>query len=248
MGQRSATPTPIRAVILDMDGLMLDTESIYKRAWQRAAKDFGYSLEDDFYYTFIGQPLPACEVALVERFGREFPMMQFRNRWRHFWSDDVRSSGIPTKPGLHDFLTFLVERRVPVAVATSSDREYTLFSLDAAGMNTRFDAMVTGDEVADGKPAPDIYLESARRLGIEPIYCAAIEDSDNGVLAANAAGMMTFMVPDIKEPSDEARAAAAFVIGSLREAKELLAPLLAPGRSHQDDAADPSRRGASRRG
>ena len=86
--------------------------------------------------------------------------------------------------------------------------------------------MVTGDEIAHGKPAPDIYLEAARRLGVAPECCAAFEDSDAGTLSASRAGMLTFQVPDMKPPSPEAAAAASHVLRSLNEAPALLLPLL----------------------
>lgn len=217
------TDGQIRAIILDMDGLMIDTEPIYKRALQQAATEFGQVLEDDFYVTLIGKPQPACEVAISEKFGSHFPMESYRQRWEGLWREDAEGSGIAKKPGLDAFLAFLTERGIRHAVATSSDAEYACFSLEAAGLGGRFGTMVTGNEVVNGKPAPDIYIEAARRLGVPPTSCMALEDSDNGVLSASAAGMRTVMVPDMKEPSDEARAAASRIVGSLHEARELLA-------------------------
>lgn len=220
----------IAAVILDMDGLMLDTECIYKQAWQKAATECGYILDDDFYLTLVGQPNPACEVALLNRFGSEFPMADFRAHWSGLWRTEVETSGIPTKAGLSELLSFLREHHVRVAVATSSDRDYASLSLRAAGLEMLFDHIVTGDQVARGKPAPDIYLESARRLGVAADHCIAIEDSDAGVMAASAAGMTTVMVPDLKMPSPEARDAAYCVVASLVEAREEIASLMIKAR------------------
>lgn len=221
----SAPTTKIAAVILDMDGLMLDTESIYKQAWQSAATECGYSLDDDFYLTLVGQPNPACEAALLHRFGDNFPIDDFRSRWSALWREQVETSGIPTKPGLADLVEFLRERQLPIAVATSSDRDYVSLSLRAAKLEGWFDNIVTGDQVANGKPAPDIYLEAAGRLGVAPASCIAIEDSDAGVLAATSAGMITVMVPDLKAPSPQAREAAFCVVGSLVEARDVIASL-----------------------
>jgi len=221
------TPTiKIAAVVLDMDGLMLDTESIYKRAWQNAAAQCGYTLDDNFYLTLIGQPNPACEAALLERYGGDFPMAEFRACWSELWRTDVENSGIPTKPGLAELLLFLGEHQVPVAVATSSDQDYATFSLRVAGLEGRFNHIVTGDQVVNGKPAPDIYIESARRLGVATERCIAIEDSDAGVLAANAAGMITVMVPDLKAPSAKARSATFCVVASLLDARNQIASLM----------------------
>jgi beta-phosphoglucomutase-like phosphatase (HAD superfamily) len=218
--------TRVQAVVLDMDGLMIDTESIYKRAWQNAAAEFGYILDDDFYRTLIGQPNPACEAAVLERFGLNFPLAEFRVRWSELWRADVENSGIPTKTGLAELLSFLDEHRLPSAIATSSDREYATFSLRMAGLEGRFSEIVTGDQVVNGKPAPDIYLESARRLGVLPQRCVAVEDSEAGVLAASDAGMITLMVPDLIAPSAKARSAAFSVLASLLEVRDQIASLI----------------------
>lgn len=209
-----------------MDGLMLDTESIYKRAWQNAAAQCGYTFEDDFYFTLLGQPIPACETVILERYGADFPLPRFRARWPELWRADVEASGIPTKPGLNELLSFLDENTTPTAVATSSDLEYATLSLRAAGLEGRFRQVVTGDQVINGKPAPDIYLEAARRLGVLPQRCVALEDSDAGVLAANAAGMIAMMVPDLKAPSTEAQAVAFSVLASLLDARNQIASLI----------------------
>jgi beta-phosphoglucomutase len=219
----------VQAVILDMDGLMIDTESIYKRAWQKAAADLGFPLDDAFYFTLIGQPNPACEAIIMKHYGNEFPLPAFRHRWPELWQIDVEAHGIPAKPGLHELLTFLDENGIPYAVATSSDQEYTSLSLRAAGLDGKFRQIITGDQIRRGKPAPDIYLESARRLGVLPEHCVAVEDSDAGIIAARSAGIIPVMVPDLKSPSPEARAAAFVVVPSLLEAITQIAALRTAG-------------------
>ena len=217
-------PTNIAAVILDMDGLMLDTEHLYKRAWQNAASELGYSLDDGFYFTLVGRTNAAGETALTVRFGADFPLPLFRELWARLWRREVETSGIPRKPGLTELLEYLTTRKIPIAIATSSDQEYAAFSLSAAGLDPRqFAHVVTGEQVEKGKPAPDIYLEAARRLGADPPLCVAIEDSDAGILSAHAAGLIAVMVPDLKPPSPEARMAAFRVLTSLYEVISLLA-------------------------
>ena len=214
------------AVILDMDGLMLDTEHLYKSAWQRAASQLGYPLDDAFYFTLVGRTNTAGETALAERFGPQFPLADFRDLWARLWREDVAASGIPRKPGLNELLDYLAAKKVPVAVATSSDQEYAAFSLGAAGLDLRrFTHVVTGEQVEKGKPAPDIYLEAARRLEVEPARCLALEDSDAGILAASQAGMIAVMVPDLKPPSEEALRAAFRVLASLYDVLPLLESL-----------------------
>ena len=215
----------IRAVVLDMDGLMLDTEPLYKAAWQQACADLGFDLDDQSYWRLLGRPNRECERELERMFGSVFPMARFRARWAQLWRASVNAGGIPTKPGLLELLAFVEQRALPSAVATSSDAAYTEFSLQSAGLAGRFDVVVTGDQIERGKPAPDIYLEAAGRLGVEPPQCVALEDSDNGVLAASAAGMVTVCVPDMKPPSEAAARAASRVFDSLDQAREWIGGL-----------------------
>jgi HAD superfamily hydrolase (TIGR01509 family) len=219
-----AVPDKVDAVIFDMDGLMLDTEHLYKIAWQKAASQLGYPLEDGFYFTLVGQTNADGETAIVERFGPDFPLAGFRALWPHLWREEVSAAGIPLKPGLTELLEFLAARNIPVAVATSSDQQYARFSLEAAGLDLgRFSHLVTGEQVEKGKPAPDIYLEAARRLNVSPAGCLALEDSDAGISSASQAGMMAVMVPDLKPPSEAALGAAFRVLKSLHEVLPLLA-------------------------
>ena len=217
----------LSAVVLDMDGLMLDTEPLYKTAWQQASAELGYELDDVTYSILSGRPTEDCEAELVARFGPAFPMSRFRDRWAGLWSDLARDRGIPHKPGLLPFLAFLEAHRLPAAIATSSDADYAEFSLRKAGLAGRVPVVVTGDQVQRGKPAPDIFIEAARRLGHDPSACLALEDSDAGVLAACAAGMVTVCVPDLKPPSDAAARAAFQVLGSLDDVRELIVASLA---------------------
>ncbi len=215
----------VDAVIFDMDGLMLDTEHLYKSAWQRAASSLGYVLDDSFYFTLVGRTNDVGEAALAERFAPDFPLAAFRQRWEELWRAEVEveAERIPQKPGLTELLDYLSERKMPVAVATSSDRQYADFSMKAAGLDlASFAQVVTGEQVANGKPAPDIYIEAARRLGIPPARCLALEDSDAGILSASGAGMIAVMVPDLKPPSQAARQAAFKVLTSLGEVADLL--------------------------
>src|SRR5688500_14447189 len=97
----------INAVVLDMDGLMLDTEPLYKAAWQQASEELGFNLDDQTYSMLIGRPTEDCEAELVRRFGPRFPMPHFRTRWPELWHASVQDRGIRCKPGLLPLLAFL---------------------------------------------------------------------------------------------------------------------------------------------
>jgi HAD superfamily hydrolase (TIGR01509 family) len=214
-------PPAIRAAIFDMDGLMLDTEPIYKVAWQAAAAELGYELDDAFYASFVGRPTHDCERDLIERFGAAFPLDRFRLLWPRRWTDEVAAHGIHQKPGLTELLGQLEARGVALAVATSTDADLASFCLRAAGLDGRFGAIVTGDEITTGKPAPDIYLEAARRLDVDPVQCVALEDSEAGILAAARAGMVALLIPE-GAPSPTAVTAAFRVLSSLTDVAGML--------------------------
>jgi beta-phosphoglucomutase len=216
----------ITAIVFDMDGLMLDTEPLYKAAWQQASAELGFDLDDQAYSAMIGRPNEDCERELVKRFGPAFPMPQFGARWADLWRQAVQNQGIAAKAGLTGLLSFAEEEGLATAIATSSDADYTEFTLRSAGLAGRIRTIVTGDQVAHGKPSPDIYLEAARRLGRNPAECIALEDSDAGVLAASAAGMVTLCVPDLKPPSAAAARAASRVLASLDDAREWIGTAL----------------------
>lgn len=218
----------IAAVVFDMDGLMLDTEPLYQAAWQQATAELGCELTDAAYLRLVGLREEESELELVAEFGDGFPLDAFRARWPEIFRAGVDTEGIVVKDGLVELLAFVEQRGLMMAVATSSHRHYAELSLRRSGLDIRFAVVVTGDESARAKPAPDIYLEAARRLGVTPSQCIAIEDSDHGILAAHAAGMVPLLVPDLKPPSPAAVAAAHRVLPSLRAVPAVIADLLAP--------------------
>lgn len=210
------------AVLLDMDGLLLDTEPIYRRAWQETARRLGAEISDEQYLAFIGRPNVEAEVMLAELLGPAFPMATFKERWPVRWRQLAEDEGVALRPGADDLLTWIDRHRPRHAVVTSSTLDFTTFTLAQAGLARRFETLVTGDLVVRGKPAPDIYFEAQRRIGTPSSNTVALEDSDNGVRAAAAAGIAVIHVPDLKQPSQGARRAASAVVPSLVEAVRLL--------------------------
>ena len=141
------------------------------------------------------------------------------------WRQTVERRGIELKPGLIEMLDFVEQQRLTAALATSSEAEYADLTLRRSGLLDRFAVVVSGDRVTRGKPAPDIYLEAARQLAVSPADCVAFEDSEAGIRAVAAAGMMGILVPD-RPPSLEARRVAFRVAPTLQEARVVLASLL----------------------
>jgi len=205
----------IKAVLLDMDGTLLDTEKVYLESLVSALAAFGYS---DGVMTLcqamVGIPALECEAMLRDRYGEDFPLTQLRQAF-NARRDEILASGLPLKTGAIDLLDALRETALPLAIVTSSSRRTADEHLTLAGIRTRFETIVTRDDVMRGKPSPDLYLLAASRFGVKPEFCLAVEDSNPGVAAAHAAGAVTLMVPDIVPPTEESRVKCAAVLPDL---------------------------------
>jgi len=217
--------TRTAAVVFDMDGLLIDSERLNFAASRHAAAELGHSLDDELYSRLIGKTEADVTDLLRAELGAGFPMPRFATLLSAEWRRLIASSGMPLMAGADELTRLLAKRGIPMAVATSTYRAAAERSLTLAGLDGRFDVMVTGDEVERGKPAPDIYLEAAARLGVAPERCAAFEDSNPGLLAAADAGMAAVLVPDMQPPSDEARRRATAVLESLEDAVAHLAAM-----------------------
>jgi beta-phosphoglucomutase len=221
-------PSKIAAVILDMDGHMIDTETPVHVCCEQAAAGLGFRLDADFYHrALLGRSWPDSDAALLAHFGSGFPLQDFKARFREVWGHHTALHGIAIKPGLQEFLMMLEKFNLKTGVATSTHEKEAEAHLRAVGIRSRFSVVVTGEQIARGKPAPDIYLEAARRLNAPPQDCVALEDSNTGVMAAASARMTTLMIPDgDRQPSAEARNSAFSILPSLKEAAALVSAWL----------------------
>jgi HAD superfamily hydrolase (TIGR01509 family) len=213
------------AVIFDMDGLILDSEPVYRDASRSAAAELGYDFTDALYEQLIGRHERDVESSIRASLGIDFPIAEFRSRWARHWERIVAERGISLKPGVGDVLDAVSALGVPYAIATSTNAARAARSLAAGRIEHRFPTVIAGDAVQRGKPAPDIYQRTAARLGVRAERCVALEDSDPGVLSAAAANMLALMIPDLKPPSAAARAAAYRVLASLHAAVPVIEAL-----------------------
>jgi len=211
----------IDAVLLDMDGTLLDTERAYLSSLTTTLDAFGYSDATAICHAMIGIPGPECEDMLRNHYGESFPMADF-NRAFAANTDEILKAGLPLKPGTIELLDALREAGCPMAVVTSSSRRTAEQHLTLAGIRARFDTLVTRNDVARGKPHPDLYLLAAEQLGVRPQACVAIEDSNPGIAAAHSARAMPIMVPDIVQPTAETRAKCAAVLPDLHAVLKVL--------------------------
>ena len=206
--------SPFDAVIFDMDGTLLDTESVFRTIVFDVCTELGFEMTDDVHRSMVGSSHEHTRQLLVESYGVAFPYTLFDERCRVIMRERSHG-GVPLKPGAREFVTALRDNNVPTAVATSSRNPHAQHHLGAAGLLDLFDTIVTRDDVRNPKPHPEPYLTAAGRLGIGPTRCLALEDSHAGVRAAHAAGMQTIMVPDLVHPSEEIRQLGIAVLESL---------------------------------
>lgn len=195
----------VRAVVMDMDGLMFDTERLSFKAWAHAGKKYGYDITEDICIEAVGRNVLTTKGIFIRHLGEGIEGI-----WDRLYADRVafsseyiRENGMPIMPGLMEFLQAIQKRNLPVAVATSSNRDVARFNLQTAGILDAFDAVISGDMVERGKPNPDIFLAAMDALGAKAEACIVLEDSLAGILAAHRAGALPVMVPDVIMPDEE---------------------------------------------
>ncbi|MDB5473431.1 MAG: family phosphatase [Devosia sp.] len=215
--------SPFKAVIFDMDGTLLDTESVFRTIVFEVCTELGFEMTDAVHMGMVGSSHERTNQLLVEAYGVSFPYSMFDERCRVIMRERSQG-GVPVKIGARELIDELRERGIPTAVATSSRRVHADTHLGAAGLLDLFDTVVTRDDVIHPKPNPEPYLLAAQRLGVDPLQCLAIEDSYAGVQAGHAAGMQTVMVPDLVHPSEEIRALGIAVLESLEHVRRAAFP------------------------
>lgn len=191
---------PIRGVLFDMDGLVLDSERLYTRFWMEAAHAFGYPMtkEQALGLRSLGK-IPA-QAHLTVCFGPGIDYTTLREKRIELMNAYIAVHGIAPKPGIYELMDYLEAKAIPAAITSSSPMEYIVKHLTDAGLCHRFQKLCSGHDVPKGKPEPDIYLYGAASLGVSPQHCLALEDSPAGILSAYRAGCLPVMIPDQDQP------------------------------------------------
>jgi beta-phosphoglucomutase-like phosphatase (HAD superfamily) len=214
-------PRQVKAVVFDMDGLLVDTETVVFRAMQRAAERIDGDMPFATFQRMVGLQHEASDRILIEHFGDGFDLEAWSSAVSEHFQAEL-SAGIAIKAGVAELLDWLDHAALPRAIATSSRLAAVRQSLGPHSLVERFDALITRDLPIRGKPHPDPYLKAAEALGIAPGDCLALEDSHNGVRSASSAGMMTIMVPDMLDPTEEMETLCVRIARDLHEVRELL--------------------------
>lgn len=210
-----------KAVVFDMDGLLFDTEIMVRNAARSAAARLRVDMPDSLFLSLIGLSSMEGRRILLQHYGEAFDYAGF---WREVDDDFQRLLLDRTflKAGVVEMLDWLDAREMPRAIATSSQHAHVQRNLAIHGLSGRFHAVVADGDCALGKPNPQPFLKAAERLGVAAEECLALEDSPNGVRAASSAGMVTIMVPDLVQPTDDIRGRCHGVARDLHEVRELL--------------------------
>lgn len=195
----------VKAVIFDMDGLMFDTERLWDTLWEPACKELGLPLPPDMAkFQAGGRGLAGDNLRRhVAQYIPDDPQKVLDKVWQ--LADERFAQGVPCKPGLKELLSYLEDLGMPRIVASSSPRTMIELNLQTTGTARYFHDIVCGNEVKLCKPAPDIFLEAARRIKVDIHDCMVLEDSHNGIRAGHASGAETVMVPDLLPVTDEMR-------------------------------------------
>lgn len=219
-----------RAVIFDMDGLLIDSERAILESWRETAAAQSLQLDDSLWLSMVGLHETGCAELLNGLLGAErAERLTLQCKLDY---DRKVELGLPLKAGARELLQDLSERGIPLAVATSTRGERARIKLARSGIDGYFSHVVTSSDVVHAKPAPDLYLLAAQRLGLPSEECIALEDSEFGVRAACAAGMRVIQIPDLVPATDLTRSLAT-VVESLAMAQPYLESWLQTARPKQ---------------
>lgn len=194
---------PIRGVLFDMDGLVLDSERLYTRFWMEALRLKGYDVTLEQALQLRSLNREAGQAKLEELFGPGISFPEVRALRIRLMDVYIEEHGIAPKPGIRELLAHLKARGIPCAITSSSPMENITRHLSANSLLDSFDKLCSGYQVPNGKPAPDIYLYGARQLGVDPRECLALEDSPAGIESAYRAGCLPVMIPDQDQPGEK---------------------------------------------
>jgi HAD superfamily hydrolase (TIGR01509 family) len=212
----------IKGAIFDMDGVLLNSEILYQRFWLEALKFYGYKATQNHILSLRSLTGKKAEEKLKSFFGNDFDYPTVKAKRIELMDNFVNSNGVEMKKGAKEILAYLKNNGIKIALATSSPYERAKNHLTQVGIFKYFDSCICGGMVENSKPAPDIYLQASKSLGLKPQECIAVEDSPNGALSAINAECKTIMVPDLTPCPQELKSKLFAVLDNLSEIKELI--------------------------
>lgn len=193
----------IKAIIFDMDGLMIDSERVTFECYQERLKDMNLTMDEEFYKTLLGKPIKGIYQRFYDVYGNDFPIENVIQDVHQLMAERFETEGVPVKKGLVELLHYLKDNNYKTIVATSSNRDRVDKILALAKITEFFDDSICGDEVTKGKPNPEVFLKSCQKLGVNVDEAIVLEDSEAGIQASYDANIKVICIPDMKYPEKQ---------------------------------------------
>ena len=193
----------IKAIIFDMDGLMIDSERVTFECYQERLKDMNLKMDEKFYKTLLGKPIKGIYQRFYDVYGNDFPIENVIQDVHQLMAERFETEGVPVKKGLVELLHYLKDNNYKTIVATSSNRDRVDKILAQAKITEFFDDSICGDEVTKGKPNPEVFLKSCQKLGVNVDEAIVLEDSEAGIQASYDANIKVICIPDMKYPEKQ---------------------------------------------
>ena len=213
----------IKAVLFDMDGLMVDTESLATEAFIHSAKKQGYDMTKEETLLVLGFTTKSIYEFWENYFkNSDVSGKQLVDDHYKYIENILFTTGPRKMPYIEELLKYLKESNYKVAVASSSNMNHIINNIEKTELKKYIDEFASGAEVENGKPAPDVFLLAAERLGVKPEECLVLEDSKAGVIAGSSAGAKVIMVPDMFKPDEECKERTYRIVGNLGEVISIL--------------------------
>ncbi|MCD7892652.1 MAG: HAD family phosphatase [Erysipelotrichaceae bacterium] len=212
----------LKAIIFDMDGLMINSEEVTYERYVKVLKDMNLDMSREFYTTLLGQTIPRAFNKMRAFYGEDFPCQEVIDKVHILLNDDFKDEGIPIKKGLVELLEYLTKNNYKIIVASSSNKERVTKLLKQVNVYQYLDDCICGNEVSQGKPNPEIFLKACEKLNVLPSEAMVIEDSEAGIEAANAASIPVICIPDMKYPDIEYANMTYKILNSLDEVIDVL--------------------------
>lgn len=215
----------IKAIIFDMDGLMIDSERVTFECYQEILKGMNLTMDEEFYKTLLGKPLKGIYQRFYDVYGNDFPIEDVIKDVHALMAKRFETEGVPIKTGLKSLLEYLKENNYKTIVATSSNRDRVDTILSQAQITNYFDDSICGDEVTKGKPNPEVFLKSCQKLGVNVDEAIVLEDSEAGIQASYDAGIKVICIPDMKYPEKQYEEKTFKILKDLNDVTEYLKSL-----------------------
>lgn len=193
----------IKAVIFDMDGLMIDSERVTFEGYQHVLAKENLTMSEEKYKTLLGKPVKAVHDLFKEDYGPQYDVDQIIKDVHAYIAKRFETEGVPLKPGLVELLKYLKENNYKTIIATSSHRNRVDLIVKQAQIDQYFDDSICGDEVTKGKPNPEVFLKACQKLQVAPQDALVLEDSESGINAAYNAEIKVIGIPDMKYPEEK---------------------------------------------